>query len=128
MKNLKKIALALCLAASLGAVSTSVMAESDPGRTVYAPGEAVDRIVNKVGEALNALEQGGDAKKVDALAKEALDMSKEVNMNDKVDAARSRANNKVKEARAALEKGANQEAEAALRDAQKRYEDLKKLF
>ena len=128
MKTFKKIALALCLAASLGAVSTSVMAESDAGRTVYAPSEAVDRIVNKVNEALNAIEQGADAKTVDAIAKEVLDRSKEVNANDKVDAARSRANNKVKEARAALEKGATQEAEASLRDAQQRYSDLKKLF
>ena len=128
MKTLKKIALALCLAATMGSVSTSVMAESDPGRTTYAPSVAIDRIVNKVGEAIGGIEHGADAKAVDALAKEALDMSKEVNANDKVDAARSRANNKVKAARSALDKGETQEAEQLLRDAQKGYSDLKKLI
>lgn len=126
MKTLKKIALALSLVASLGA--TSVMAESDPGRTTYSPNEAVDRIVNKVGEAITAIEQGGDVKTVDALAKEALDRSKEVNANDKVDSARSKANNKVKAARAALEKNEIQDAEQLLRDAQTGYSNLKKLF
>ncbi len=128
MKTLKKITLALCIAASMGAVSTSVMAETDPGRITYAPTEAIDMAAGKVGAALTALEQGADADKVSNLAKEALDISKEINANDKVDAARAKANNKVKAARKHLSEGATQEAEQELRDAQKGYLALKGLI
>ncbi len=128
MKTLKKIALALSIVASMGAVSTSVMAESDPGRITYPAAEAIDITAGKVGAALNALEQGGDAEKVSALAKEALDISKEINANDKVDSARAKANNKVKAARKHLSEGATQEAEQELRDAQKGYLSLKSLL
>jgi hypothetical protein len=128
MKTLKKIALALCIAASLGAVSTSAMAEGDAGRIVYAPAEAIDRVAAKVGEALNALESGTDAEKVDVLAKGILDAGKEINASDKVFAARDKVNTKVKNARKFLKEGANQEAEQELRDAQKGYLALKSLI
>ena len=128
MKTLKKIALALCIAASLGAVSTSVMAEGDSGRITYAPADAIDMVAVKVGEALTALEQGGEADKVDALMKSALDAGKEINANDKVFAARDKVNTKVKKARAELKAGNRQEAEQLLRDAQKGYLALKSLI
>jgi vacuolar-type H+-ATPase subunit E/Vma4 len=128
MKTLKKIALALCIAASLGAVSTSVMAEADAGRITYAPAQAIDMVAAKVGEAITALEQGGDVDKVDALMKAALDSGKEINANDKVFAARDKVNTKVKSARKHLKEGATQEAEQELRDAQKGYLALKSLI
>jgi hypothetical protein len=128
MKTLKKIALALCIAASLGAVSTSVMAEGDAGRITYAPADAIDMVAVKVGEALTALEQGGEADKVDALMKSALDAGKEINANDKVFAARDKVNTKVKKARAELKAGNRQEAEQLLRDSQKGYLALKSLI
>ncbi|MDD1605253.1 MAG: hypothetical protein LUO95_00920 [Methylococcaceae bacterium] len=128
MKTLKKIALALCIAASMGAVSTSAMAETDKGRITYAPTEAIDMTVAKVNEALSLLEQGGDVEKASDAAKGALDISKEINANDKVDAARAKANNKVKAARKHLSEGSTQEAEQELRDAQKGYLALKSLI
>lgn len=128
MKTLKKIALALCIAASLGAVSTSVMAEAGDGRITYAPAEAIDMVAGKVGVALTALEQGADAEKVSALAKDALDASKEINASDKVFAARDKVNSKVKAARKFLKEGAMQEAEQSLRDAQKGYLALKNIL
>ncbi len=128
MKTLKKIALALCIAASMGAVSTSVMAEGDAGRITYAPADAIDMVAVKVGDALTALEQGADADKVDALMKGALDAGKEINANDKVFAARDKVNTKVKKARAELKAGNRQEAEQLLRDAQKGYLALKSLI
>jgi hypothetical protein len=128
MRTLKKIALALFISASLGAVSTSVMAEADAGRVTYAPADAIDKVAAKIGEALNALEQGGDADKVDALAKAALDAGKEINANDKVFAARDKVNTKVKSARKHLKEGAMQEAEQELRDSQKGYLALKSLI
>lgn len=128
MKTLKKITLALCIAASMGAVSTSAMAETDKGRITYAPTEAIDMTVAKVNEALSLLEQGGDVEKASDAAKGALDISKEINANDKVDAARAKANNKVKAARKHLSEGSTQEAEQELRDAQKGYLGLKSLI
>jgi hypothetical protein len=128
MKTLKKITLALCIAASMGAVSTSAMAETDKGRITYAPTEAIDMTVAKVNEALSLLEQGGDIEKASDAAKGALDITKEINANDKVDAARAKANNKVKAARKHLSEGSTQEAEQELRDAQKGYLGLKSLI
>jgi hypothetical protein len=128
MKTLKKIALALCIAASMGAVSTSVMAEADAGRIVYAPAEAIDIVASKVGLTLTALEQGESADKVDSLCKDVLEAGKEINANDKVFAARDRVNSKVKAARKYLKEGNRQEAEQALRDAQKGYLALKSLI
>jgi len=128
MKILKKIALALCIAASMGAVSTSAFAEADAGRITYAPAEAIDIVAAKVGDALNALEQGAEVDKVDALMKGALDAGKEINANDKVFAARDKVNTKVKSARKHLKEGATQEAEQELRDAQKGYLALKNLI
>jgi hypothetical protein len=127
MKTLNKIALALFISASLGAVSTSVMAE-DAGRITYAPAEAIDMVATKVGEALTALEQGADSDAVSAIAKSALDLGKEINANDKVFAARDKVNTKVKAARKHLKEGARQEAEQELRDAQQGYLALKKIL
>jgi hypothetical protein len=128
MKTLKKIALALCIAASMGAVSTSVMAEGDAGRITYAPADAIDMVAAKVGEAIEALTKGEDVAKVDALIKDALDAGKEINANDRVFAARDKVNTKVKSARKLLKDGSTQEAEQLLRDAQKGYLALKGLI
>jgi len=62
------------------------------------------------------------------LIKDALDASKEINANDKVDAARSRANNKLKAAKKHASEGALQEAEQELRNAYKGFLDLKGLL
>ena len=48
MKSLKKILLSLLIAASVGTVSTSVLAESDPGRISYTPVEAIDLVVGNI--------------------------------------------------------------------------------
>lgn len=128
MKTLKKIVLALCIAASMGAVSTSVMAEGDAGRITYAPADAIDMVASKVGDAIEALTKGEDIAKVDALIKDALDAGKEINANDRVFAARDKVNSKLKNARKLLKDGSTQEAEALLRDAQKGYLKLKELI
>lgn len=128
MKTLKQIALAICISASLGAVSTSVMAEGDAGRITYAPADAIDMVATKVGLAITAIEQGDSADKASDLAKAALDAGKEINANDKVFAARDKVNSKVKKARVELKAGNRQEAEQLLRDAQKGYIALKGLL
>jgi hypothetical protein len=128
MKNLKKLALALIVASAMGSVSTVAFAESDPGRVTYAPVEAIDMVSGKVKTALDALTSGTEAEIVASLIKDALDASKEINANDKVDMARSRANNKLKAARTHVKEKATQEAEQELRNAYKGFQDLKTLL
>ncbi|MCX7097369.1 MAG: hypothetical protein NTV43_05610 [Methylococcales bacterium] len=128
MKTLKKIALALCIAASLGAVSTSALAEADAGRITYAPADAIDMVAAKVGVAIAALEKGEDPEKVSGLIKDVLSASKEINASDKVFAARDKVHSKLKAARKDLAEGKTQQAEQALRDAQKAFLALKDIL
>ncbi len=128
MKILKKILLSLLIAASMGAVSTSALAETDKGRITYAPADAIDLVVGKIKIALEAVTSGSEGEKVADLIKDASDASKEINANDKVDIARSKANNKLKSARTHAKEAALQEAEQELRDAQKAFEGLKSLL
>jgi hypothetical protein len=128
MKILKKILLSLLIAASMGAVSTSVLAETDKDRVTYAPAVAIDMVNAKIKIALEAITSGTEGEKVSALIKDALDISKEINANDKVDMARSRANNVLKAAKTHAKESALQEAEQELRDAMKMFEALKSLI
>jgi len=128
MKILKKILLSLLIAASMGAVSTSVLAETDKGRITYSPADAIDMTTAKIKIALEAVTSGSEGDKVSDLVKDALDASKEINANDKVDIARSRANNKLKAAKTHAKEEALQEAEQELRDALKAFDELKKLL
>ncbi|MGZ8136459.1 MAG: hypothetical protein ACXW1W_05065 [Methylococcaceae bacterium] len=128
MKTLKKILLSLLIASSMGAISSAAFAESDPGRITYAPAEAIDMVAAKVKLAMDAINSGSEGEAVTKLIKDALDASKEINANDKVDMARSRANNKLKSARTHAKDGALQEAEQELKDAYKGFLDLKGLL
>jgi hypothetical protein len=128
MKTLKTILLSLFIAASMGAVSTSVLAESDPGRIAYKPAEAIDITVAKIQAAIDGISHGASGEEAAALIKAASDMSKEINANDKVDNARAKANRKLKSAASHAKESALQEAEAELRDAKKDFEALKNLL
>jgi len=98
MKTLKTILLSLFIAASMGAVSTSALAEVDPGRITYKPTEAIDIVVAKIQAAIDGISHGASGEEAAALIKQASDMSKEINANDKVDNARAKANRKLKSA------------------------------
>ena len=128
MKKLKKIILSLCIAASIGAVSTGAVAESDPGRITYKPAEAIDMVVAKIQLAIDGIDKGASSDEAAALIKPAIDLSKEINANDKVDNARSKANRKLKSALSHAKDSALQEAEQELRDAKKDFEALKSLI
>src|SRR5664279_51130 len=99
MKILKKILLSLLIAASMGAVSTSVLAETDAGRVTYAPAEAINMVLDKIKIALDAVTSGSEGEQVSNLISDALSATKEINANDKVDMGRSRANRILKLAR-----------------------------
>lgn len=128
MKILKKIALAALVGASMGVFSTSAMAEASEGRIVYAPKEAIELTVKKIEAALASATTGGDAEQIASLTKDALDMSKEINANDKVDIARSRANNHLKAARSAAKAGNIPEAEQHLRQGLQAFTALNDLL
>ena len=125
---MKKILLSLLIATSMGAASTSVWAETDAGRVTYKPVEAIDMVSGKIKVAIDAITSGSDGEAVAALIKDAMDASKEINANDKVDMARTRANNKLKSARNHAKESALQEAEQELKNAQKSFQDLKGLL
>ena len=128
MKTLKKILLSLFIAASMGAVSTSALAETDAGRVTYKPAEAIDMVTAKIQAAIEGISKGASNDEAAALIKPAIDLSKEINANDKVDNARAKANRKLKSAMSHAKESALQEAEAELRDAKKDFEALKSLI
>ncbi len=128
MKILKKILLSLLIAASMGAVSTSALAETDKGRITYAPADAIDMVTGKIKVAIDAAASGTQGDALADLIKDASDGSKEINANDKVDIARSKANNVLKSARKLAQEGKAKEAEEALKDAAKKFEALKSLI
>jgi hypothetical protein len=128
MKNLKKILLSLLIASSMGAVSTVALAEASDGRIVYTPTEALDLIDGKVLAAIDGISKGADPEEAQKLIKAALDATKELNANDKVDMARQRANNKLKSAKNHAKAGSLQEAEQEVRDAHKIFQDMRNLL
>jgi hypothetical protein len=128
MKMLKKILLASFIAASLGAVSTSAMAETDKGRVTYAPADAINNVSAKIKVAIDAAASGTEGDALADLIKEASDLSKEINANDKVDRARASANNVLKSARKLAQEGKKDEAVEALKEAAKKFEALKGLL
>lgn len=128
MKFLRKVLLSLAIASAMGAVATPVMAESDPGRITYAPAEAIKLTSEKIQAAIDATAAGSNPDEVAALIKEALDMSKEINANDKVDVARVRINRQLKHARGLARKGSLDGVEAELQEALKKYSDLPGLI
>ncbi|HEY8158737.1 MAG TPA: hypothetical protein VIF10_08535 [Methylobacter sp.] len=125
---LKKILLASLIAASLGAVSTSAMAETDKGRITYAPADAINNVSAKIKVAIDAAAAGTEGDALADLIKDASDLSKEINANDKVDRARSSANNVLKSARKLAQEGKKDESVEALKDAAKKFEGLKSLI
>ncbi|MEI6336683.1 MAG: hypothetical protein WCS87_19170 [Methylococcaceae bacterium] len=128
MKTLKKFLLPLFIAASMGAVSTSALAETDAGRVTYPPAEAIDMVTAKIQVAIEGISKGASNDEAAALIKPAIELSKEINANDKVDNARSKANRKLKSALTHAKDSALQEAEQELRDAKKDFEALKSLI
>jgi len=128
MKTLKTILLSLFIAASMGAVSSSALAETDAGRVTYKPAEAIDMVVAKIQAAIEGISKGASNDEATALIKPAIDLSKEINANDRVDNARAKANRKLKSALSHAKESALQEAEQELRDAKKDFEALKSLI
>ncbi len=127
MKLLKSVIVAFSLALALGSFSTAANA-CEAGRTCYGPEQAIDMVLGHIAMAIKAVDEGANGPTVNVHVKAALKASKEVNANDKVDVARSRANAHLKKARSAFKKSKMQEGEDHLGKAEKAFEGLKKLL
>lgn len=128
MKTLKKFLLPLFIAASMGAVSTSALAETDAGRVTYPPAQAIDMVTAKIQLAIEGISKGASNDEAAALIKPAIDLSKEINANDKVDRNRNRANDSLKKARASVKGGDLPKATEFLKEAEQRFSDLKGMI
>jgi len=128
MNTLKKSILSLLMATTMAVISTASLAETDAGRATYKPAEAIDIVATRIQSAIEAISKGATSEEATALIKPAIDFSKEINANDKVDNARAKANRKLKSAMSHAKESALQEAEQELRDAKKDFEALKSLI
>ncbi|MBK8815480.1 MAG: hypothetical protein IPN42_08245 [Methylococcaceae bacterium] len=128
MKTIKTIVLSSLIALSMGAFSTVAFAEVDPGRTAYAPADAIDLVLGQIKKAEVAIQEGKPAADVYAIIKQGTDYSKEVNANDVVDRARAKANDILKKARTAAKEGDLKTAAEFLPPAEKAFADLKPLI
>jgi hypothetical protein len=128
MKVLKNIVLCLFMAVSVAGVSTTAVAESDPGRVTYKPADAIDMVVAKIKEAQAAIDAGKSADEVLVIVKAAKDLGKEINANDKVDRARAKATIHLSKALGLLKEKDVKEAAVHLPEAAKAFAELKSLI
>jgi hypothetical protein len=130
MKLLKSAVVATTLALSLG--SFSATADVCLGMACMynkmTAAEGIDATLGQVNEALKAINDKAGDDVIIANIKEALAVSKEINANDKVDRNRNRANDSLKKARAAVKDGDLVKATELLKEAEKRFSDLKGMI
>jgi hypothetical protein len=130
MKLLKSAVVATTLALSLGSFSTT--AEVCLGMACMynkmTAAEGIDATLGQVNEALKAITDKAGDDVIITNIKEALAVSKEINANDKVDRNRNRANDSLKKARAAVKGGDLAKATENLKEAEKRFSDLKGMI
>lgn len=117
MNMLKKFVLSLALSLSMGLISAPTFA---------GPIDDINNVLASIIQCENAIETGSNPDEVYKMIKNSLNLSKEINANDNVAAARSRANSHLKKARGAAKKGEMQQAEEHLKAAYKAFENLKK--
>jgi ribosomal protein S20 len=140
MKLLKSAVVATTLAISLGSFSATA-AVCLGMACMYnrmTPIEGIDATLGQVTEALEAIQlrnsggaAGSDKDSDDVIIsniKEALKLSKEINANDKLDRNRNRANDYLKKARVAVQDGDLTKATENLKEAEKRFSDLKGMI
>jgi hypothetical protein len=126
MKLLKSVLVAASLALSLGSFSTAAVACED-GRTCVSFSDAVKMIDEHISMGIEAIENESDTATILQHIKQAKDLSKEINENDKVDIARGRANGLLKKAKSAVKKGEMAAGEEALKAAKAKFATLSGL-
>ncbi|KAF3982310.1 MAG: hypothetical protein HFP81_01065 [Methylococcales symbiont of Hymedesmia sp. n. MRB-2018] len=126
MKLFKSVLVAASLALSLGTFSTSAVACED-GRTCVPFSDAVKMIDGHINMAIEAIDKEHDTATILLHIKQAKDLSKEINENDKVDIARGRANGLLKKAKSAVRKGEMAAGDDVLRAARAKFASLARL-
>lgn len=124
MKILKSAVVALTLALSLGAFSTTAVACED-GRTCFGPEQAIDLVLGRIAEAMKAVNDGADPEVIQKLIKKAKDGKKEINASDIVSRFASKAAGHLKKAKKAVKNGDLVKASEHLSDAEDGFEGLK---
>ncbi len=130
MNVLKSAAVATTLALSLS--SFSATADVCLGMACMynrmTPVEGINATISQVDEALKSITDKAGEEVIIKNIKEALTVSKEINANDKVDRNRNRANDYLKKARTAVKEGNLVKATEQLKEAEKRFADLKTML
>lgn len=120
MKFLKKIAVSLLMAASMTAVSSTAFAAPEGAAAVKAAAEGT---VAKIEEAVSLVEKGGDKAEIIKAINEARQLQKEFRY-ELTERQRQKANDKLRIARDAFEKGETQPAEVTLRAALASFQEM----
>ena len=130
MKLLKSAVVATSLALSLASFSTT--AEVCLGMACMynrmTPLEGIEATIGQITKALKAISDKAGDDVVITDIKDALATSKEINANDKLDRNRNRANEYLKKARKSVQDGDLIEATEHLKEAEKRFSDLKGMI
>jgi len=125
MKFLKSAVVAITLGLSLGAFSTSALAECEDGRTCFGPEQAIDMVLGKIAEAMKGIDDKADASDIEKLIKEGISGKKEINASDIVSRYASKAAQHLKKAKKAVKSGDMEKAMGHLGDAENGFEGLK---
>jgi hypothetical protein len=125
MRNFKKILLALSVAVSMAAFSSVSLAEK-----ARIPADvAIAAVVTKVNEASAMIAAGGSTKEdIANTIKMAKDLAKEVSANDKVDRVRQKMVGDLKKAIADAKDSKMAEANADLKEAISKLDQMKSLI
>lgn len=124
MKLFKSVMIAFSLMFALASISTTAIA-CEAGRTCFGPTQATDIVLGHIATAIKSAEDGENGPTVNAHVRMALKASKEINVSDKIDVARSRANGHLKKARTAFKKSKIQEGEDHLGMAEEAFTNIK---
>jgi hypothetical protein len=131
MKLLKSTFVAATLALSLGSFSTTANAVCLGMACMYnkmTPMEGIDATMGQITETLKAISTKAGNDVIIEDIKDALKLSKEINANDKLDRNRNRANDSLKKARESVKDGDMVAATEYLKEAEKRFSDLKGMI
>lgn len=120
MRNSKNVFFSLVITVALGLVSTLALAEGGL--------PDVQNVCNKLKETSAALAAGQSNEAVSDLAKQAMQLTKDIIVSDKVTIKRTKATNEIKRAVNALKAGDTKTAGEALTKANEEFEALKKYL
>jgi hypothetical protein len=124
MKQLKKIAISMAMAATMAMASTSTFAEAVGESKVREAGEGA---IAKIEEAVSLVEKGADKKEIVKAINDARQLQKEFRY-EITERQRQKSNDKLRIARDAFENGETQPGEAKLREALAGYKEMKETY